>query len=315
MSRSVGQTGDEVTKKATLVTAEKNEKNIIEAAIPMKLGVSYNVFDGEELLEYSIRSIRESVDYVSVVYQTVSNYGAACTEDLVETLIRLKTNGLIDELYEYMPQMLSRDKNNASYNEVEKRNIGLNMSRKNNCTHHMSMDCDEFYVPEQFIYMKKVIDENGYESAACQYQNYYKDSIYLLNDSYADNYVSTIYKINGDTKFVYRSKDSPVRMDPTRRTNNKNYRIFVRSEIRMHHMTLVRRDLRRKFMNSSYRKHGFGYRDTLIGRVNRKHGFGNIDAIVDYYNNWQYPKPAMSAQGTLIDVIKVDRLFKLPLQG
>jgi hypothetical protein len=68
-------------------------------------------------------------------------------------------------------------------------------------------------------------------------------------------------------------------------------------------------------MNSSYRKHGFGYRDTLIGRVNRKHGFGNIDAIVDYYNNWQYPKPAMSAQGTLIDVIKVDRLFKLPLQG
>ena len=34
-------------------------------ARPMKLGVSYNVFDGEELLECSIRSVRENVDYVS----------------------------------------------------------------------------------------------------------------------------------------------------------------------------------------------------------------------------------------------------------
>ena len=34
----------------------------------MKLGVSYNLFDGEELLESSIKSIRDNVDYVSVVY-------------------------------------------------------------------------------------------------------------------------------------------------------------------------------------------------------------------------------------------------------
>jgi hypothetical protein len=279
----------------------------------MKLGVSYNVFDGEELLECSIRSVRENVDYVSVVYQTVSNYGLACTDDLVDTLIRLRTNGLIDELHEYTPQILSRDKNNASYNEVEKRDTGLSISRRNNCTHHMSMDCDEFYVPEQFIYMKKVIAENGYESAACPYQNYYKDSIYVLNDSNTDEYVSTIYKINDDTKYVYRSKESPVRIDPTRKTNNKKYKIFNRSEIQMHHMTLVRRDLRRKFMNSSYRKHGFGGKDSIIARIHRKHGFGKIDAIIDYYNNWKYPEPAMSAQGTLVNVIKVDRLFELPL--
>ena len=34
----------------------------------MKLGVSYNVFGGEELLECFIRSVRENVDHVSVVY-------------------------------------------------------------------------------------------------------------------------------------------------------------------------------------------------------------------------------------------------------
>jgi len=259
----------------------------------MKLGVSYNLFDGEELLESSIRCVREHVDYVSVVYQTVSNYGQACTDDLVDTLVRLKKSGLVDELYEYTPQIFSQDKNNASYNELEKRNIGLNMSRRNICTHHMSMDCDEFYVPEQFEYMKKVIAEYGYESAACQYQNYYKDSIYLLNGSYDDAYVSTIYKINDDTSFVYRSRRSPVRIDSTRKTNNKRYKVFERSEVNMHHMVLVRRDLRMKFMSSTY----------------RKHGFKNIDAQIDHYDNWEYPEPGMSTQGDLVDIIKVDRLF------
>ena len=41
----------------------------------MKLGVAYNVFDAEELLEYSINSIREFADYVVVVAQETSNYG------------------------------------------------------------------------------------------------------------------------------------------------------------------------------------------------------------------------------------------------
>ena len=41
----------------------------------MKLGVAYNVFDGEELLEYSIKSIKAFVDFIVVVAQETSNYG------------------------------------------------------------------------------------------------------------------------------------------------------------------------------------------------------------------------------------------------
>lgn len=36
---------------------------------PVKLGVAYNVFDGEELLEASIASVRPLAQYVCVVYQ------------------------------------------------------------------------------------------------------------------------------------------------------------------------------------------------------------------------------------------------------
>ena len=58
----------------------------------MKLGVSYNIFDGEELLEGSIKQIKDQVDYISVVYQTISNFGNSCNEDLVNFLNKLKNS-------------------------------------------------------------------------------------------------------------------------------------------------------------------------------------------------------------------------------
>ena len=267
----------------------------------MKLGVSYNVFDGEELLGPSIRLIREQVDYISVVYQVKSNYNNPCSDYLLDHLIQLKSIGLIDEFLEYtpkifslkyMPKIFSRDSNKGSYNELEKRNIGLNLSRINGCNHHMNMDCDEFYVPEQFLHMKKVIIEHGCELGICHFQNYYKDSIYLIK-SPPNNFVPTIFKILDNTEFIYRLKGFPVRVDPTRRTNNKNPIIFDQSEVQMHHMSLVRENLRAKFTNSSY----------------QKHGVKAIEKSIRYYDCWEYPKPAMDMMGGMHSVIEVKRIF------
>ena len=263
------------------------------AAISMRLGVSYNLFDGEELLEHSIRCIREKVDYISIVYQTVSNYGHACSDDLIDTLNRLKSMGLVDELQIYTPKMFSRDKNNASYNELEKRNIGLNISRRNNCTHHMSIDCDEFYVPEQFEYMKATFAEGDYDSAVCHYTNYYNDSIYKIDETHHEAYVSTIYRVNDDTAYTFRSKNSPVKIDPTRKTNNKNYIVFDRLEVEMHHMSIVRKDLRRKYMSSTY----------------NKHGFKDVESAIRCYDRWEYPEKAISPHGGSFNLTKIDRIF------
>jgi len=53
----------------------------------MLLGLAYNLFDGEELLEYSIKSIRKNVDFICVVWQKISNHGEQCNEGLEELLI------------------------------------------------------------------------------------------------------------------------------------------------------------------------------------------------------------------------------------
>ena len=42
-----------------------------------KLGISYSVWDGEELLEQSIKQIRPVADYINVVWQKLSWYGRA----------------------------------------------------------------------------------------------------------------------------------------------------------------------------------------------------------------------------------------------
>ena len=46
--------------------------------IPGKLGACYNVFDGHELLEYSIKAIRSEVAFVCVVYQKSACCAGSC---------------------------------------------------------------------------------------------------------------------------------------------------------------------------------------------------------------------------------------------
>jgi hypothetical protein len=64
----------------------------------MKLGVSYIIFDGVELLESSILQIRNQVDWISVIYQDRSWFGDRAPASIKVELNRLVSKGLIDEL-------------------------------------------------------------------------------------------------------------------------------------------------------------------------------------------------------------------------
>jgi hypothetical protein len=230
----------------------------------MKLGVSYNVFDGEELLEGSIKSIRSEVDYISVVYQTVSNFGNHCDEGLVPLLNRLKNDGLIDELFEYKPKI----NKGGHFNEITKRNIGLSISEGFGCTHHMAMDSDEFYTKEQFIYMKNIIEEGSYDSSACQMTTYYKEPIYRLEPK-EEYYVSLIYRIKPNSQYVI-GHPFPVLVDPTRRMDGGKCKIFTKDEVEMHHMSYVRNNIEKKVRNSS-------------AKINFESW---IPEFLEYFNNW-----------------------------
>jgi hypothetical protein len=258
----------------------------------MKLGVSYNIFDGEELLEGSIKSIRNNVDYISVVYQTISNFGNPCNEGLVSLLEDLKKRGLVDNLFHYKPRL----NKGGHYNEITKRNIGLSLSEGIGCTHHMSMDSDEYYVEEEFNKLKELIVGGDYDASYCQMQTYYKSWEYSL-DPPEEYYVSLIYKIKNNSNYVLGAP-SPVLVDPTRRMSLiKNPLVLTRDQIQMHHGSYIRNDIRKKLENSS-------------ASVNFKK---EINRIVDHYDKWEYPEKVLL--GGFVDryynIIKVEKLFNI----
>jgi hypothetical protein len=253
----------------------------------LKIGVSYNIFDGEELLEGSIKQIRNLVDYISVVYQTTSNFGNPANPELPTLLERLKTDGLVDELFDYKPKI----NKGGHYNEITKRNIGLSLSKGVNCTHHMSMDSDEYYNIEQFNNLKKIVLEGDYDSSFCQMKTYYKEWNYQL-DPPEDYYVSLLFKIKNDSEYIINAK-APVLVDPTRRMSPINKPIVLKRDvIEMHHASYIRDNIRKKLENSS-------------ANINFNK---DIDKIVEHYNNWVYPSKVMwgGLPSKLLTVKKLD---------
>jgi hypothetical protein len=122
---------------------------------------------------------------------------------------------------------------------------------------------------------------------------YYKDSKYRLEPK-EEYYVTLFHKIKTGVDYVI-GHPYPVLVDPTRRVNPGNYKIFTRDEVEMHHMSYVRKDIRKKLQNSS-----------------ASPNFKNIDKIVDYYESWEYPKQGLmgGAPDKFFDIVEVEKLFE-----
>jgi hypothetical protein len=159
----------------------------------------------------------------------------------------------------------------------------------------MSMDSDEFYKEDE---LKKVLDvmvEGNYDSSACQLQTYWKSGEWVLNPP-EEYYVSLIYKIRTGVDFVL-GHNFPVLVDPTRRMNPGNCKIFTRDEIEMHHMSYVRKDISKKLYNSS-----------------AVHNFSDkLDFLCNYFNNWKEGERALLAgmEEHYYNLNKVDNIFNV----
>ena len=221
----------------------------------MKIGVAYNLFDGEELLEYSINSVRPFVDFICIVYQTTSNFGNK-NEEIENLVFKLERDNKVDFIYKYTPEIKKDYKNNVSWqngqiNEYSKRNLGLKICRANECDIFMSMDSDELYDEIQFNSALKEFIDFEYDSSFCKMRTFYKfpDLQLFPLEEY---YVPVFYRINKDSEFDRKySKDYVVMCDPTRRLKSGYSKIYSREELEMFHYSYVRNNLSSKVLNSS----------------------------------------------------------------
>ena len=236
--------------------------------INQKLAASYIVFDDViEHLESSISTIRNNVDYISIVYQHISYYGNKGRNSNYELLENLLNRRLIDNIiYNDCDLNLS-----PKENEIKNRNLGLNDAINNQFEFFMSVDGDEYYDEHQFKNAKNKIINCEYESSACELLTYYK-YLNLVLDPPEDFHCPFIYKINKNFSFG-NNIQFPVGVDITRIYHSNKFKKFERNELIMHHMSSVRRDFKLKLVN-----HG------CYCQFNNE-----IEMLVDHYDNYQYP--------------------------
>ena len=219
----------------------------------MKLGISYNIFDGEEMLPFAIKNLRPFADFIVVVYQTTSNYGNE-NKKLFPVLQKLKDEGLINKLYHYTPELLYNEDNSLNWlsgtqNEIKKREIGLKICRANGCDTYMTLDCDELYDPEQFKFAMQDFEQGNYDTSFTLLLTYYKLPTMEIRP-YEKWYQPLFYKIKKDTKFQMQD-NYVVHIDRTKMVKAGHTRIYKRDEIEQYHYAYVRHNLISKIKNSS----------------------------------------------------------------
>lgn len=222
----------------------------------MKLGVAYNLFDGGELLESAICSIRAEVDYVVVIYQNISYTGQRTEVDLEQFLQELQQKGLVDEIYLYELKFEDGHKN-----EKAKRDIGLKLAKKAGCTHFISMDVDEYYDIEQFRLAKNRILSKKICASAVSVVEYIKEPTHQMINNYSYNlgmdfyvaYFPFIMKIYRFKKQRHGVGFFPCFTDPTRYLNgDERFYLFPSHQIVAHHMSTTRTNLAKKYKNSNF---------------------------------------------------------------
>ena len=241
----------------------------------MKLGISYNIFDGEEMLPFAIKNLRPFADFIVVVYQTTSNYGNE-NPNLLPVLENLQKEGLVDKLFLYEPNLIYNDDKTLNWksgtlNEIEKREIGLKICRANNCDTYMTLDCDELYDPKEFQWAQKDFMDNGYDTSFTQLLTYYKYPTMELRPL-ETWYQPLFYKIKRDTKFEMQD-NYPIHIDRTKMVKAGYTRIYTRDEIQQYHFAYVRKNLISKVKNSS-------------AQSDKQ----SANQVIQHYDNWKSKK-------------------------
>lgn len=257
------------------------------------VGLGIVAFEGTEHLASIITEFRDIFDYIVIGLQRKSYHGDPIEPIDLQEIFRLRDEDhLVDEILEIELD----SKKEPRVQETDKRNLLIQDIEDHGCSHAMIIDSDEYYTKKSIYKALKEIDENNYEITYCQYINYYADYKHFLVYPFKDGmYVPFVTK----TKYrhAFDCVDFPLPSDPTRRyvrpfdgeeiiTTSKgqqrkvkkytvNYHIFPWETIKMHHLSWLRADIRKKINNWSSKTLFTNYNDL-------------IDKAIDVYEHFDH---------------------------
>lgn len=212
----------------------------------MKLALCYTVFDGLELLPASIKTMQKHVDEIIICFQKVSFTNQ--TSDIVEAFCYgIQQSHKNVHVIEYQFEA----KFGSKQNERNKHNLLVNKAKALGCTHAVLSATDHFYMDSQVSYAKNVILEADYDCTFTKMYTYYKHPTWRLSEI-EDYHMPFIFKLYPDTQIVKIGRKYPVYVDPSVQVSTcENHTIFTPKEIMLHHLSMVRKDIREKLSNAA----------------------------------------------------------------
>lgn len=284
-----------------------NYKNI------KKLGLLIIAFEGTEHLYNIISELRESVDYVSIGLQRLSYHGDKISQIDLQEIFRLKDE---DKLVDNIVEIELDTTKPAREQETDKRNMLIQDAEDHGCTHAIVIDSDEYYTKKAFENACQMIDDNDYPITYCQYINYYHDYRHFLVYPFKDGmYVPFVTRV--EYRHSFECTDFLLPSDPTRRfvrpysgvekvvgkdgkvhkikNYTVDYHVFKWNEVKMHHLSWLRADIRKKLEMWSSKKCFDNY-DDLIDRA--------VDSFNKFDENCTQAKALMlfNTPGNSVDV-------------
>jgi hypothetical protein len=229
----------------------------------IKIGISYSTFYGLEFLEKYIPTFRNKVDYIVVVHQEISFYNNPEPIQNKEILKRLLDNKLIDDIYYY------KNRGKGESEMIAKRNIGLELCKKNKCDYIIPLDSDENYDFDSLISEIKFATKNNIQTLYSPIRTFYYNENFYYDDCF---YVPSAYKI--DERLFGYSKTEVI-VDPYRKMLEKNY--MITSTPMLHYNYLL---------------------ETYENKINDKIACPSNETkiIYNYLKTWTSDKPAMVFQ-------------------
>jgi len=207
----------------------------------MVLAAIYNVWDGEEHLLQSVKYIIDEVDIIIILTQNVSNFQERYTPNLVP-IEKLNSDKI--HYIKYNPDFAHTDIDVGYKNEIQKRQLGVEIAKISGASHFLLLDTDEFY--PDFAELKKEFIESGAHGSAVTIETYvFKENYRVIPPM--RYYVPFICELKKNTvlggHFQYK-------VDQTRSVPLGSCVLLSHP---MHHMSWIRDNLERKLRNSSAR--------------------------------------------------------------
>ena len=224
-----------------------------------KIGLGIVAFDACEHLINILTELQGLLDYVVVGLQKVSYHGKAIAQEDLYFCEDLVKKGLVNKII-YIDTDLTKF---ARHQEVDKRNLMLDDIQNNGeCDYSFIIDSDEFYKRSQFEKCATEVIEKDYDLTYCQYVNYFGDyRHYLIYPFKKGCFVPFLAK--SDYRYKWNCEDWDKPSDPTRRwvrhRDQSNIfcdicHEFAWSELNMHHLSWIRRNISAKLDSWSAKK-------------------------------------------------------------